>query len=122
MTRRVLTVAALSLGTLMAGWAAGAADRGVQMPAAEAQATVVGTISAADHEIEEGYFSMGDEATLMAKPGSDLHHWLSTHRGQKVRLILTPSREGLPGNPLQRPGSRRDSGLVGGFPTGAEPR
>lgn len=30
-------------------------------------------VSSADHEMEEGYFSLGDSATVMVRPGSELH-------------------------------------------------
>ena len=32
-----------------------------------ADVTVVGTITAAEHEIDEGYFTMGEETTLVAR-------------------------------------------------------
>jgi hypothetical protein len=50
---------------------------------------VVADLTAADHEVEEGYFALGQKATLMAPPGSSLHGWLSTHRGQRVRVLIT---------------------------------
>lgn len=46
-------------------------------------------VSSADHEIEEGYFSLGEEATVMVKPGSDLFRFLSRQRGNKVKIVLT---------------------------------
>jgi hypothetical protein len=46
-------------------------------------------VSSADHEVEEGYFALGDSATVMAKPGSDLHRFLTRQRGRKVKIILT---------------------------------
>jgi hypothetical protein len=48
-------------------------------------------VSSADHELQEGYFSLGDSATVMAKPGSDLHRFLSRHRGHKVKILLQES-------------------------------
>lgn len=45
-------------------------------------------VSSADHETEEGYFSLGDNATVMVKPGSDLYRFLSRQRGHKVRIVL----------------------------------
>lgn len=32
------------------------------------EASIVGQVSAADHEVEQGYFSLGDSATVIAKP------------------------------------------------------
>lgn len=46
-------------------------------------------VTSADHEIEEGYFALGDTATIMAKPGSDLHRFLTRQRGKKVKITLT---------------------------------
>ena len=48
-------------------------------------------VSSADHELEEGYFALGEQATVLAKPGSDLFRFLSRQRGEKVRIVLTKS-------------------------------
>ena len=53
-------------------------------------------VSSAEHEAMEGYFTLGDSATVMVKPGSELYKFLSRHRGKKVRITLTDaSRPGL---------------------------
>lgn len=46
-------------------------------------------VSSAEHEVQEGYFALGEQATVMVKPGSDLHQFLSRQRGRKVRIVLT---------------------------------
>ena len=46
-------------------------------------------VSSADHETDEGYFSLGKDATVMAKPGTDLHRFLSRQNGRDVRITLT---------------------------------
>ena len=46
-------------------------------------------VSSADHEIQEGYFTLGDSATVMAKPGSDLFKFLARQRGRKVKVVLS---------------------------------
>ena len=46
-------------------------------------------VTSADHELEEGYFSLGDTTTLMAKPGTDLHRFLSRQRGKKIKIVMT---------------------------------
>lgn len=46
-------------------------------------------VSSADHEVREGYFALGEQATVMVKPGSDLHQFLSRQRGRKVKIVLT---------------------------------
>ena len=72
-------VVALLLVGLSVGWAADRRD--------ETVLTV--EVSSAEHEVEEGYFSLGVNATLMAKPGSDLHRFLSRHRGRTVRIVIS---------------------------------
>ena len=46
-------------------------------------------VSSADHEIQEGYFTLGDNATVMVKPGSDLYKFLARQRGRKIKIVLT---------------------------------
>jgi hypothetical protein len=46
-------------------------------------------VSSADHEMTEGYFSLGENATVMAKPGSDLYRFLCRQRGRKVKVVMT---------------------------------
>ncbi len=45
-------------------------------------------VSSADHETEEGYFALGESATLVVKPGSDLYQFLTRQRGHKVKIVL----------------------------------
>ena len=71
-------VLALILVGLSVGWAA---DRD------ETILTV--QVSSADHELQEGYFTLGDSVTVMVKPGSDLHRFLTRQRGRKVKILLT---------------------------------
>lgn len=46
-------------------------------------------VNSADHEIQEGYFALGEQGTVMVKPGSDLYRFLSRHRGDHVKIVLT---------------------------------
>jgi hypothetical protein len=55
------------------------------------EAVLTVQVSSADHELEEGYFSLGDKATVMAKPGSDLYRFLFRQRGRKVKILLQES-------------------------------
>jgi hypothetical protein len=58
----------------------------------DADETVINVqVNSADHELQEGYFALGEEGTVLAKPGSDLYDFLSRQRGQKVKIVLTPS-------------------------------
>lgn len=68
---------------LLVGWPAAAGD----------QVDVTAEISAADHEVEEGYFGVGQDAAIVTKPGTPLHRWLRTHVGQRVRIVIEPVRE-----------------------------
>jgi hypothetical protein len=45
-------------------------------------------ISSAEHETEEGYFSLGSDATVVAKPGSELQKFLARQNGKKVRVTV----------------------------------
>ena len=53
------------------------------------ETTITVQVSSADHELQEGYFSLGDGLTIMVKPGSDLHRFLARQRGRKVKISLT---------------------------------
>jgi ABC-type anion transport system duplicated permease subunit len=53
------------------------------------ETTLVADLTAADHEVDEGYFALGQKTTVVAQPGSPLHAWLSSHRGQRVRVLIT---------------------------------
>ena len=46
-------------------------------------------VSSAEHEAEEGYFSLGPNATVLAKPGSELYRFLARQNGHKIRLTVT---------------------------------
>lgn len=50
-------------------------------------------VSSSDHEAEEGYFSLGEGAAVMVKPGSELFKFLTRHRGQPVKIVLTQNQE-----------------------------
>ena len=81
---RIALAVVLTSGLVLTGFSVGRAyDRD------ETSLTV--QVSSADHELEEGYFSLGDKATVMAKPGTDLFRFLSRHRGQKVKILLQES-------------------------------
>jgi hypothetical protein len=81
---RIAMLAWLTLALLLLGFSVGRAfDRD--------ETTLTVQVSSADHEQEEGYFSLGDNATLLAKPGSDLFRFLSRQRGHKVRIVFQES-------------------------------
>ena len=81
---RKLMAALITLALVVAAFAVGrASDRD------ETVMTV--QVSSADHELLEGYFTLGDSATVMAKRGSALYNFLSRQRGRKIKVVLTES-------------------------------
>lgn len=79
---RKLLTAWVTLALVFLGFAAsGANDRD------ETILTV--QVSSADHEIQEGYFTLGDSTTVMVKPGSDLYRFLARQRGRKVKIVVS---------------------------------
>lgn len=81
---RKLMAALITLALVVAAFAVGrASDRD------ETAMTV--QVSSADHELLEGYFTLGDSATVMAKRGSALYNFLSRQRGRKIKVVLTES-------------------------------
>ena len=81
---RIAVTVCVILAVLLLGFGLGrASDRD------ETSLTV--QVSSADHEQEEGYFSLGENVTLLAKPGSDLFRFLTRQRGHKVKLVFQES-------------------------------
>ena len=79
---RKLLTASITLALVVFGLTvSGANDRD------EAIMTV--QVSSADHEVQEGYFTLGDSATVVARPGSDLYKFLLRQRGRKVKVVLS---------------------------------
>ena len=53
------------------------------------ETVVTAQVNSAEHELVEGWFSLGSDATVMAKPGSDLYRFLQRQNGHRVRVTLT---------------------------------
>ena len=53
------------------------------------ETTMTAKVSSAEHETVEGYFSLGADATVFAKPGTDLQRFLARQNGRQVRVTLT---------------------------------
>jgi hypothetical protein len=77
----------LALGVALFVWIGWSSPAPAQ-EASAVDAVVEGDVTAAEHEVSEGYFAIGQETTLVAKPGSDLHAWLSRHNGRRVVIRL----------------------------------
>jgi len=52
------------------------------------ETTMTVQVSSAEHESQEGYFSLGSDATVVAKPGSELQRFLARQNGKKVRVTV----------------------------------
>jgi hypothetical protein len=79
---RKLMAALITLALMFTAFAAGQAS-------SRDETALTVQVSSADHELLEGYFTLGDSATVMVKRGSDLYNFLSRQRGRKVKLVLT---------------------------------
>ena len=53
------------------------------------ETTLTARVTSAEHETDEGYFSLGPDATVVAKPGSELQRYLARQNGKDVRITLT---------------------------------
>jgi hypothetical protein len=81
---RIAAAVWLTLALLFIGFTLGrASDRD--------ETTLTAQVTSADHEQEEGYFSLGKDATLLAKPGTDLFRFLTRQRGHKVKIVIQES-------------------------------
>ena len=78
---RKVSVVVLALTLLLAGYGLGRASD-------KDEAVVTVKVTSADHEIQEGYFSLGENTTVMVKPGTDLFRFLSRHRNRTITVTL----------------------------------
>ena len=53
------------------------------------ETTMTVQVSSAEHEAQEGYFTLGDSVTVIAKPGSEIYKFLSRQRGNKIRITMS---------------------------------
>ena len=79
---RKLLTAWVTLALVFLGFAAGGASN-------RDETILTVQVSSADHEIQEGYFTLGDSTTVMVKPGSDVYKFLARQRGRKVKIVLS---------------------------------
>ena len=79
--RRLVMLVAL-IGTLLAGVALG--QQGFSLS---------GRVNATDQEAQEGYFALDNQTMIVVKPGSDLHGYLRSKVGQRIRLTIEPDTE-----------------------------
>ena len=82
---RKVSAVILVLALVLAGYGLGRASD-------KDEAVVTVTVTSADHELQEGYFSLGESTTIMVKPGTDLFRFLARHRNRTITITLTESR------------------------------
>jgi hypothetical protein len=96
-------VGAMVLAAVLLGYGIGRAADGDET-------VFTAKVTSADHETDEGYFSLGKDATVLAKPGTDLHRFLARQNGREVRITLTPV-DGRQLSKLERGDRRPDPNL-----------
>jgi hypothetical protein len=75
--RRIVVVMAL-VAVLVAGLAY----------AAQQSFTIRGRLGATDQEAQEGYFALDSQTMIVVKPGSEIHAYLRSKVGQRVRITI----------------------------------
>jgi hypothetical protein len=78
-TMRRLVVILMILALLVAGVAL--AQQGF---------TLRGRVGATDQEAQEGYFAIDNQTMIVVKPGSELHAYMRSRVGQRVRITIEP--------------------------------
>ena len=61
--------------------------------AAQQGLTISGRLGATDQEAQEGYFAIDAQTMLVVKPGSDVHAYLRSKVGQRVKVTVLPEGE-----------------------------
>ena len=61
--------------------------------AAQEGFSVGGRLGATDQEAQEGYFAVDNQTMIVVKPGSQLHAYLKSKVGQRVRITIEPDSE-----------------------------
>jgi len=79
---RRVSVVVMASALVLAGYGLGRASD-------KDEAVVTVKVTSADHEIQEGYFSLGENTTVMVKPGTGLYQFLARHRDRTITVTLT---------------------------------
>ena len=58
--------------------------------AAQQGFTLTGRVGATDQEAQEGYFAIDNQTMIVVKPGSEIHGYLRSRVGQRVRISIEP--------------------------------
>jgi hypothetical protein len=75
-------VALAAAALLLAGYGIGRASE-------KNQTIMTAKVTSAEHELQEGYFSLGENATVMVKPGTDLFRFLARHRDRTITVTFS---------------------------------
>jgi hypothetical protein len=89
MLERKVSTAAVLVALLLAGFIVGRASE-------PEETAITVQVSSADHEVDVGYFSVGDSATLIVKPGTDFYRFQAHRRGHQIRVTLTEAGRAEP--------------------------
>ena len=80
---RQLVILVALLGTLLVGVVIGS-QQGFSL---------TGRVNATDQEAQEGYFALDNQTMIVVKPGSDLHGYMRSKVGQRIRVTIEPEPE-----------------------------
>jgi len=61
--------------------------------AAQGGYSISGRLGATEQEAQEGYFAIDQQTMIVVKPGSDLHTYLKSRVGKRVRVSVEPEGE-----------------------------
>jgi hypothetical protein len=78
--RRIGAVLLIILGLLATG----------VIVAAQQGFMIRGRIGATDQEAQEGYFAVDNQTMIVVKPGTEIHAYLRSRVGQRVRISIEP--------------------------------
>jgi hypothetical protein len=56
--------------------------------AAQQAFTIRGRLGATDQEAQEGYFALDSQTMIVVKPGSEIHQYLRSKVGQRIRITI----------------------------------
>jgi hypothetical protein len=56
--------------------------------AAQQAFTIHGRLGATDQEAQEGYFALDSQTMIVVKPGSEIHAYLRSKVGRRVRITI----------------------------------
>ena len=77
----------------MIGWMVFAAlllGLSIGRAADRSETTLTVQVTSAEHETDEGYFSLGKDTTLLVKPGTELHQFLAGGAMAETINLLDP--------------------------------